>query len=76
MTLQNSTNAPTHEITVNTITGEAYISQRKAAEKLGVARDSLKSYLERNVCTQQNGEKLDISQGLSSEIFAICTQYY
>lgn len=76
MTLQISTNTPTHEIMVDSLTGEAFISQRKAAEKLGVARDSLKSYLERSVCTQQNGEKLEISQGLSSEIFAICTQYY
>ena len=64
------------EIVVNTVTGEAYISQRKAAELLGVVRDSLKSYLERNVCTQENREKLEISQGLSSEIFANAIQYY
>ena len=56
--------------------GEAYISQRKAAELLGVARDSLKSHLERNVCTHENGEKLELSQGLTSGAFAICTQYY
>ena len=74
-TLTTASQAST-EITVNIENGEAYISQRKAAELLGVARDSLKSYLERNVCTQNNEEKHDISQGLSSEVFAICTQYY
>lgn len=76
MTDQLSTNAPTHEIVVDSSTGEVYISQRKAAEKLGVARDSLKSFLERKVCTHENELKSDISQGLNSEVFAACTHYY
>jgi predicted transcriptional regulator len=61
------------EFRVDTTTGEAYISQRKAAELLGVARTSLQYYLEN---TPSRPENCDISQGLSSEIFAFTVQYY
>jgi hypothetical protein len=69
----NFNNSNNTEFRVDTTTGEAYISQRKAAELLGISRDSLKSYIERNLL--HPGES-DISQGLSSEIFNVCTQYY
>lgn len=61
------------EITVNSANGEAYISQRKAAELLGVANTSLQYYLE-NVLSRAGN--YDTSQGLSSEIFAFPVQYY
>ena len=60
------------EITVNSANGEAYISQRKAAELLGVPRSSLQSYIERSLHPVNS----ELDQGLSSEIFAICVQYY
>ena len=62
-----------NEVTVDTSTGEAYISQRKAAELLGVANTSLQYYLE-NVLSRAGN--YDTSQGLSSEIFALSVQYY
>lgn len=68
--LQSS--ASNSEVTVNTYTGEAYISQRKAAELLGVARPSLQSYIERNLHPVNS----ELEQGLSSEIFANTIQYY
>ena len=68
--LQNSTN--NSEVTVNTHTGEAYISQRKAAELLGVGQSTLSSYIERHL----RSENLDISQGLTSEIFANALFYF
>ena len=71
MTNLTTSNANT-EVSVNTLTGEAYISQRKAAEMLNVPNTSLQSYLDRHlraVNSQSN-------QGLSSEIFALCVQYY
>lgn len=69
--LKSSTN--NSEITVNTYTGEAYVSQRKAAELLGVARTSLQYYLENTLSRPEN---YDTSQGLSSEMFAFSVQYY
>lgn len=57
---------------VNEETGEAYVTQRKASELLGVSLSSLSSYIERHLRT----EELDTSQGLSSEIFNFCVQYY
>lgn len=69
--LQSSTN--NSEITVNTYTGEAYVSQRKAAELLGVARTSLQYYLTNTLSRPEN---YDTSQGLSSEMFAFAVQYY
>lgn len=67
----NTTNVNS-EIVVDT-NGEAYISQRKAAELLGVANTSLQYYLE-NVLSRAGN--YDTSQGLSSEIFAFSVQYY
>ena len=57
------------EVVVNTVTGEAYISQRKAAEMLGVASSTFNDWVNRtlNNVTQQ---------GLSSEMLAIAGQYY
>lgn len=56
------------EIVVNTVTGEAYISQRKAAELLGVSQSSIRDF-----CHSRN---LVVEQGLSSEILSLATQYY
>jgi hypothetical protein len=53
--------------------GEAFISQRKAAELLGVANTSLQYYLE-NILSRAGN--YDTSQGLSSEIFGFTVQYY
>lgn len=53
--------------------GEAYISQRKAAEMLGVANTSLQYYLENILSRAVN---VELYQGLSSEIFAFSVQYY
>ena len=58
------------EIIVNTSTGEAYISQRKAAEKLGITRPTLQSWIDRHP------NNFDVKQGLSSEIFSLCIQHY
>ena len=58
------------EVTVNISTGEAYISQAKAAEKLGIARSSLQKWLIREQV------KYDVKQGLSSEIFSLAAGYY
>lgn len=60
------------EIIVNTSTGEAYISQRRAAEKLGVASTTLQAYIDRHLRTVNH----DTKQGLSSEIFSLCVQYF
>ena len=57
---------------VNEETGEAYVSQRKASELLGVARTSLQSYLDRHL----RPVNYDVSQGLSSEIFGFSVQYF
>ena len=55
------------EITVNSANGEACISQRKAAELLGVSQSSIRDF-----CHLRN---LDVKEGLSSEIFSLATQY-
>lgn len=46
---------------VNTITGEAFVSQRKAAELLGVSQSAISQR-----CLSQN---MDVNEGLSSENF-------
>lgn len=61
-----------NEITVDTSNGEVYISQRKAAEILGVSKSGISNYIERS----SRPEEIDISQGLSSEIFNSCAQYF
>ena len=49
------------EVTVNTSTGEAYISQRKAAEKLGMTHQAIQQW-----CLARN---YDVKEGLSLEVF-------
>lgn len=66
----NSLNTAPNDVTVNLATGEAYISQRKAAEKLGIARPTLQSWIDRHP------NNFDVKQGLSSEIFSLCIQHY
>lgn len=56
------------EVTVNTSTGEAYISQRKAAEKLGMTHQAIQQW-----CLAR---KYDVKQGLSSEIFSLLVTHY
>ena len=56
---------------VDTVTGEAYISQRKAAELLGVPNTSLQYYIENHRAVFS-----DTFQGLNSEMFANTVQYY
>ena len=69
MNTQISTIA-TKEVTVNLVTGEAFISQTKAAMELGIARSSLQKWLVREQV------KYDVKQGLSSEILALAAAYY
>ena len=54
---------------VNTATGEAFISQRKTAELLGVSKSAISSWISRAV-------KADTSQGLTADLFAECGQYF
>ena len=68
----NTANVNTSSEVIVDNSGEAYISQRKAAEMLGVASTSLQSYLDRHL----RAVNVESNQGLSSEIFAICVQYY
>ena len=69
MTTQISTTNP-NEVTVNLVTGEAFISQTKAAAELGIARSSLQKWLVKEQV------KYDVRQGLSSEILALAAGYY
>lgn len=53
---------------VNTVTGEAFVSQRKAAELLGVSQSAISQFsLSRNY---------DVKEGLSSEIFSFLVTHY
>ena len=70
MTNQISTAQPTNDVTVNLVTGEAFISQTKAAAELGIARSSLQKWLTREQI------KYDVKQGLSSEILALAAGYF
>ena len=70
MTTQLSVPTPTNEVTVNLVTGEAFISQTKAAAELGIARSSLQKWLVKEQV------KYDVKQGLSSEILALAAGYY
>lgn len=71
MTTQISTSASTEytDITVNTKTGEAYISQRKAAEKLGIGQSTLSEFFTRSRVS-------DTKQGVSSEAFELAITHY
>ena len=67
---QIQTTTATNEVTVNLATGEAFISQTKAAAELGIARSSLQKWLAKEQV------KYDVKQGLSSEILALAAGYY
>ena len=67
---QIQTTTATNEVTVNLATGEAFISQTKAAAELGIARSSLQKWLVKKQV------KYDVKQGLSSEILALAAGYY
>ena len=69
MTTQISTTQPTKEVTVNASTGEAYISQRKAAELLGIGQSTLSEFLTRSCVS-------NTKQGVSSEAFELAITYY
>lgn len=69
----NTASVNSVEFRVDTVTGEAYISQRQAARELGVPNTSLQYYLE-NILSRAGN--YDTSQGLSSEIFGFTVQYY
>ena len=64
------------EVTVNVITGEAYISQRKLAEKLSVPKSTVYNWLTSYVKNFNGAVKPDTKQGLSSEIVAEAVQYF
>ena len=68
MPTQIQTTPATSEVTVNLATGEAFISQRKAAIEIGIALSSLQGH-----CLSRN---YDIKQGLSSEIFSLAVMHY
>ena len=72
--MTDQTQIPDHtvisEVTVNLATGEAFISQTKAAAELGIARSSLQKWLVREQV------EYDVKQGLSSEILALAAAYY
>ena len=70
MPTQIQTTSATSEVTVNLATGEAFISQRKAAIEIGIPRPTLQSWIDRHP------DNYDVSQGLSSEIFSLAIQYY
>ena len=63
MQTQISTPTTTNDVTVNLATGEAFISQRKAAIEIGIALSSLQKWLIKEQV------KYDVKQGLSSEVF-------
>ena len=58
------------DFTVNAVTGEAYISQRKAGELLGVAKTTLQNYL---VSDHPNFNRIN---GLTPEILQITTLHF
>ena len=66
--MSNSDDTVTNDVTVNLSTGEAYISQRKAAEKLGMTHQAIQQW-----CLAR---KYDVKQGLSSEIFSLLVTHY
>lgn len=70
LTTTTTTTKPANDVTVNLVTGEAFISQTKAAMELGIARSSLQKWLVREQV------KYDVKQGLSSDILALAAGYY
>ena len=69
MTNQVQISTELSDITVNTKTGEAYISQRKAAEKLGIGQSTLSEFFTRSHVS-------DTKQGVSSEAFELAITHY
>ena len=65
-----------NEVTVNTLTGEAYISQRKLAEKLSVPKSTVYNWLNSFVRNFEGAVKPHTKQGLNSEIVAEAVQYF
>ena len=59
-----------NEVTVNTSTGEAYISQRKAEELLGLPSGTLRSWLSRN------HQEANTINGLDAKLLQLATTYY
>ena len=68
MTNLTTMNQTPIEIVIDTQNGEAYISQRKAAELLGVSQQAIQQR-----CLSQN---FDVKEGLSSEIFSLLVTHY
>lgn len=66
---QELTSNTSSDFTVNSTTGEAFISQRKLAELLNVSKSTISSWVSRAVNT-------DTSQGLTPEIMQSAVQYY
>ena len=60
--------AGTVDFKVNTVTGDAFISQRKAAELLGVTQQAISQR-----CLSLN---YDAQQGLSSDFLSLLVTYY
>ena len=60
---------PTIDFKVNSQTGEAFISIRKTAELLGIAKSTLFDHISRTVNS-------DTKQGLTPEMLQISAQYY
>ena len=64
------------EVTINTLTGEAYMSQRKLAEKLSVPKSTVYNWLTGYIKSYTGAVKPDTKQGLSIEIVAEAVQYF
>lgn len=58
----------TGEVTVNTSTGEAYISNRRLAALIDVPESTLRDYF--------RAQKIVITQGVSSDLLAITAQHF
>lgn len=71
--MTDQTQIPDHtvigEVVVNTETGEVFISQRKAAEKLGIGQSTLSEFFTRSNVSYTK-------QGVSSELFELAIIHY
>ena len=70
MPTQIQTTTATNEVTVNLVTGEAFISQRKAAIEIGISHTAIQKWV------AKLPDNYDIKQGLSSEIFSLAVMHY
>ena len=64
-----TTPQPANDVTVNLVTGEAFISFAEAAKRLNVPKTTLYDCINRMV-------KADTKQGLSSEMLSVAVQYF